>query len=82
MQAQGIANVIESDRVAELGKKQRDDVTPGTERAGFTPHAGFTRQCGNEELGNQIANLPKKIELRWSWRVCSLLFFTPAVWQG
>jgi hypothetical protein len=76
MQPQRVADIIESDAVGELGIQQRDQITPGTERAGFILNPGRPRQLGNEKVGNEVAHLPQQIQLGTRWNV-SLVFFHP-----
>ena len=56
-QPQGIADVIESDAVSELGKKQGDDMAPGFEGAGLFVDTVLAGQLRDHVVGNQIANL-------------------------
>ena len=62
VQLQGIANVVESDAVSQLRVKQADDVAPRCEGPGFFIRLGLMRDLGNKKLGNEIANLPQKIQ--------------------
>ena len=68
----GIANVVETDAVGELGVEQADHMTPRAEGSRF----GFTvrgpRQLRHQMVGDQVAKLPQKRKLTGGWLVSCL----------
>jgi hypothetical protein len=70
MQTQGIADVVKSDAVGQLCVKQADDVAPRGKGSGLFIHLGFTRYLANQELGNEVANLPQQVQLKRLERSC------------
>ena len=55
-------------------------MTPGAEGASFALDPGSPRQLGNQEVRNEVANLPQQVHLCSGWNVL-VVFFIPAVWQ-
>ena len=74
VQTQTVANIVETDRMSELGKEQTDHMTPRLERAGFFRRAGSAGQLRHQMVGNEIAELPEDGELSAGWRGTGLLF--------
>ena len=75
MQPQGITYVIETDRMGELRVEQRDHMTPRTITPALSVDFGFTCELGNQELRNQIANLPQQIQFRNGWNDFVFFFY-------
>jgi hypothetical protein len=75
VQLQTVAHIIESQRVRELGKEHRNDMTPRTERTGSIGRAALAGQLHHQMGWNKIAELPEDGKLATSWRV--LVFFHP-----
>jgi hypothetical protein len=61
MQLQKIAQVIETNAMAQLSIQQADGVAPGTERARLILHAGLPRCFGDLVFRNEIANLAQNV---------------------
>ncbi len=74
VQAQGVADVIESEAVGKLGVEQADDVTPRTEGAGLIFHAGLACQSRHQMRRNEVAKLAQERELAGGWLVSCLIF--------
>ena len=74
VQTQGVADVIESEAVGELGIKQTDDVTPRTESAGLIIHAGLAGQSRHQMRWNEVAKLAQQREFTGGWLVSCLIF--------
>jgi hypothetical protein len=60
-----------------LGIQQGDQMTLGTEGAGFVLDPGRPRQLGYQEVRNVVANLPQQVQFWRGWN-----FFIPATWRG
>ena len=67
VQAQAVADVIEPDGVGELRVEQRDDLAPRTEGTGLGLDAVLAGQCGDEMIGNEIAELAQEREFGTGW---------------
>ena len=72
-QTQGVADVIESEAVGELGIKQTDDVTSRTEGAGLIFHAGLACQSRHQMRRNEVAKPAQQREPAGRWLVSSLI---------
>jgi len=62
LEAQGIATIVETDAVVELGVGQADDMTPRAEGAGFVIRFCLASNPGHQELRNEVANLTEQIQ--------------------
>ena len=62
MQSERITDVVESNAMDELRVEQRDGMAPRTKGSGLLRHLGITRDLGDQELGNEVANLPQQIQ--------------------
>ncbi len=62
VQTQRVVHIVESDAVSELSIHQGDQMTPGTEAAGFVLNLSGARQLGRQELRNEVANLPQEVQ--------------------
>jgi hypothetical protein len=71
---QGVADVVETETVGQLGVKQADDVAPGSKIAPLIFHTGRTRQLGHQMRRNEVANLAQQGELAGGWLGCGFLF--------
>lgn len=69
MQPQGIADIVETDGVGQLGVEQTHDMTPRRERAGAFGDAGVPRQLGHQMRRNKIAELVQEREAAARWLV-------------
>jgi hypothetical protein len=67
MQTQGITNAIESDAMGQLCVEQGDHMTPWSKGPDLLIDFGFARYLGNQELRNEVANLPQQIQFRTGW---------------
>jgi hypothetical protein len=67
MQLQGIAQVIQTDAMAQLSIQQADCVAPGTERARLILHARLPRYLGDQVFRNEIANLAQNVKPASCW---------------
>ncbi len=81
VQTQRVTNIIETDGVSELCKKQTDHMTPRGEAAGQQIHAGLSGQLGNQMRRNQISELAEDGELGAGWRA-AIVFFHPCLVAG
>ena len=71
---QGVAHVVETETVGDLGIKQAHDMTPRTERAGVLFHASLAGQFGNQMRRNEVAKLAQQRELAGRWLTLGLVF--------
>jgi hypothetical protein len=71
---EGVADIVESDGVAELGIEHGNDMAPCREGAAEFIDAGVPGQLGNEVGGNEVAKLPKAAEFRGGWTGCLCSF--------
>jgi hypothetical protein len=76
VQPQGIAEIIETQTVGQLGKEHAHDVAPRTKGAGFLIHPCFSGQLRDQEIRNEIAKLPQNRQLGSRW-MDRFLFFHP-----
>ena len=60
--------------VSELGVHQGDQMTPGAEGAGFVLDPDRPRQLGDQEVRNEVANLPQEVQSHDGWNVLVVLF--------
>lgn len=67
MIAQGVADIVESEGMGELGVKQRDDVAPGTEGARLFVDAMLAGKLGNEVPRNELADLRENRDPHFGW---------------
>jgi len=74
VQPQGVAHVIETEAVSELGVDQAHDMAPRTECAAPFLHGMFAGELRHQMVGNQIAKLPQKRELGRRWLALCLAF--------
>jgi len=74
VQTQGIAHVVESRTVGQLGVEQADDMTPGTEGAGVISHTGLASQERHQMRRNEVAKLAQQRKLADCWLVSCLFF--------
>ena len=68
VQAQGVADIIETEGVGELGEDQAHDMTPRCEGAGLFLDAGVAGQLGHQVRRNKVAELAQERELAARWR--------------
>lgn len=73
--AQGIAHVVEPDRVRQLRVEHRHDVAPGTESARFRVDAMLPGQFSDHVTGDKIAELGENRELASGWGCSSSVGF-------
>ena len=81
VQAQGVADIIETEGVGELGEDQAHDMTPRREGAGLFCDAGVPGHLGHEVRRNQIAELAQEGEAAARW-LADRLFFHPDLVAG
>ena len=74
---QGVAHVVETQTVGDLGIKQAHDMTPRTERAGVIFDAGLTGQLRHQMRRNEVAKLAQQGELAGRWLTLGLVFHAP-----
>ena len=78
MQVQGVTDIVESQAMGQLGKEQRDDVTPGQVGPRFLIDPSLPRQLGGQVGRNEIAELAQDGEGRPRWLpVLGSWFHTP-----
>ena len=82
VQAQGVADIIKTEGVGELGEDQAHDMTPRCESAGFFCDAGVAGQLRDQVCGNQIAELAQEGETAARWFADRLFFSSPTLWPG
>jgi hypothetical protein len=71
---QGIAHIVGTQTVGDLGIKQTHDMTPRTERAGVIFDAGLTGQLRHQMRWNEVAKLAQQRELAGRWLTLGLDF--------
>ena len=67
MQLQRVTSIIEPKAMRMLGVQQRHDVTPTRKPSGLLLRPGLSGQAPDQMDGNEIANLPKCVELAAGW---------------
>src|SRR5438445_3496951 len=78
VQPQGIAHVVETQGVGELGVEQTHHMTPGAKGPRLDFHTGIARQLRHQMVGNQIAELVQEGEAAARWLVgCDFLHGLP-----
>jgi hypothetical protein len=58
-QFEGVAHVVQTERVGQLGVEQRHDVAPGREAARLFVHPVLARQLRHQVCGNEFDELPQ-----------------------
>src|SRR5665213_3287309 len=69
MQAQGVADIVETDGVRELGIEETHHMTPRRECPGAFDHTSIPRQFGHQMRRNKIAELLQEREAAARWLV-------------
>ncbi len=67
MEAQGVADLVESDGVGELGEKQAHPMAPRGEAAGLPVDAMFAGGPGHRVRRDELAALGEHRQLRLGW---------------
>ena len=67
MQLQGVAQVMESDAMAQLGVEEAHGMAPGIKGAGLILHPGGARYLGHFMRRNVVAKLAQNVELASCW---------------
>lgn len=75
MQAERIANIVETQSVSELSEEHRYHVAPSRVTAGFILRAGGSAQFRDQVIWNIIAKLAKNDEIAGGWFGCVFSFF-------
>src|SRR5713101_8120927 len=73
MELQPITDIVETERVRQLGINHGNQVTPGAKGARLF-HSGFTRNLGDQVARNDLAELLENAELGFGW--IDLVFFS------
>jgi len=74
IQVQGITDVVESDTMSQLRVTQTDNMTQRTKGSGLFIDFGLPSYLGNQEFGNEVANLAQQIHFRSRWNVVVFIF--------
>ena len=75
-QPQGIADIVEAERMRQLGVEQRHDVAPRTEGARLPIHAVDTGQLWHQMRRNQFDQLPQHRSVPTARLFCVFVFHT------
>ena len=67
MQVKSVADVIESNRMGELGVQQSDHLAPRAERPGLLLDSMFPGQLGDQVVWDEVAELPEDGEFGAGW---------------